>query len=54
MLDDGSWQLTLPYVDETELVMDILRQGEQVQVLAPDSLVAAVRRRLAAALAVYG
>ena len=53
-LPDGSWELTLPYVDETELVMDILRQGEQVQVLAPDSLVAAVRRRLAAALAVYG
>ena len=53
-LPDGSWSLTLPYVDETELVMDILRQGEQVQVLAPDSLVAAVQRRLAAALAVYG
>ena len=53
-LPDGSWELTLPYVDETELVMDILRQGEQVQVLAPDSLVAAVRRRLSAALAVYG
>ena len=52
-LPDGSWALTLPYVDETELVMDILRQGEQVQVLAPDSLVAAVQRRLAAALAVY-
>ena len=53
-LPDGSWELTLPYVDETELVMDILRQGEQVQVLAPDSLVAAVRRRLSAALVVYG
>ena len=53
-LPDGSWELKLPYVDETELVMDILRQGEQVQVLAPDSLRAAVQRRLAAALAVYG
>ena len=53
-LADGSWELTLPYVDETELVMDLLRQGEQVQVLAPDSLAQAVRRRLAAALAVYG
>jgi len=53
-LDDGSWELALPYVDETELVMDLLRQGEQVQVLAPDSLRAAVQRRLAAALAVYG
>ena len=53
-LDDGSWQLSLPYMDETELVMDLLRQGEQVQVLAPDSLRQAVQRRLAAALAVYG
>ena len=53
-LDDGSWELNLPYMDETELVMDLLRQGEQVAVLAPDSLRQAVRKRLAAALAVYG
>ncbi len=53
-LPDGSWELRLPYVDETELVMDLLRQGDQVQVLAPDSLRAAVRQRLAAALAAYG
>ena len=52
-LDDGSWELTLPYVDETELVMDILRQGEQVRVVAPASLRETVQRRLAAALAVY-
>ena len=52
-LPDGSWELTLPYMDETELVMDILRQGEQVRVLAPDSLKQAVRARLAAALACY-
>ncbi len=52
-MPDGSWELHLPYVDETELVMDLLRQGEQVQVLAPDSLRAAVRQRLAAALAAY-
>ena len=53
-LDDGSWELRLPYVDETELVMDLLRQGDQVQVLAPDSLRSAVQQRLAAALASYG
>ena len=53
-LPDGGWELVLPYVDETELVMDILRQGEQVRVVAPASLQAAVQRRLAAALAVYG
>ena len=52
-LADGSWELRLPYVDATELLMDILRQGAQVQVLAPASLRAAVRQRLAEALAVY-
>ena len=52
-LEDGSWELTLPYVDETELVMDILRQGEQVRVLSPDSLRQAVQKRLAAAADQY-
>lgn len=53
-LEDGRYELRLPYVDDTELVMDVLRQGEQVQVLAPPELVQAVRRRLAAAAALYG
>jgi predicted DNA-binding transcriptional regulator YafY len=52
--DDGRFELRLPYVDDTELVMDVLRQGEQVQVLEPPALVAAVRARLAAAAARYG
>ena len=43
----------LPYVDDTELVMDILRQGDEVQVTEPAELVQAVRRRLAAAVAQY-
>ncbi len=53
-LDDGSFELRLPYVDDTELVMDVLRQGEQVRVLEPPTLVQAVRLRLRAAAAVYG
>jgi len=52
-LPDGSYELRLPYVDDTELVMDVLRQGEQVQVLSPPELVAAVRRRLSAAARRY-
>ncbi|MBA4175950.1 MAG: transcriptional regulator [Leptothrix sp. (in: Bacteria)] len=52
-LDDGRYELRLPYVDDTELVMDVLRLGAQVQVLAPPELVAAVRQRLAAAAAQY-
>ena len=53
-LDDGRYELRLPYVDDTELVMDVLRQGQQVQVMSPPELVLAVRQRLAAAAAVYG
>ncbi len=53
-LADGRYELRLPYVDDTELVMDVLRQGEQVQVLSPPELVQAVRQRLAAAAALYG
>jgi predicted DNA-binding transcriptional regulator YafY len=51
--DDGSYDLRLPYVDETELVMDVLRQGAQVRVLEPPDLVRAVATRLAAAAALY-
>jgi predicted DNA-binding transcriptional regulator YafY len=53
-LPDGSWELKLPYVDETELVMDILRQGEQVQVVpATDPIALEVARRLRLAQALY-
>ncbi len=53
-LEDGRYELRLPYVEETELVMDILRQAEQVEVVHPVSLRRAVRARLAAALSLYG
>lgn len=52
-LDDGRYELQVPYAEETELVMDILRQGEQVEVVEPAALKRAVRSRLAAALAQY-
>lgn len=52
-LNDGSYEMKLPYVDETELVMDVLRQGEQAKVLAPPALVQAVRRRLQAGAQQY-
>jgi predicted DNA-binding transcriptional regulator YafY len=53
-LPDGAFQLRLPYVDATELVMDLLRQGEEVRVLEPPSLVKRVREQLRAAAAQYG
>ena len=52
-LDDGSYELRLPYVDDTELVMDVLRQGDQVRVVAPPELIRTVARRLAAAAGLY-
>jgi predicted DNA-binding transcriptional regulator YafY len=35
---DGGWLLELPFSDPRELLMDILRYGPQVEVLAPDFL----------------
>ena len=36
--DDGSFVLELPYSDPRELVMDVLRHGADVEVLAPQEL----------------
>lgn len=52
-LKDGRFELTLPYDDPTELVMDILRYGPDVEVVKPASLRRAVRERLKAALSTY-
>lgn len=52
-LEGGGYELTVPYTEETEILMDILRHGDQVRVMAPPALVAAVRARLAAAAARY-
>jgi predicted DNA-binding transcriptional regulator YafY len=37
-LDDGAYLLEIPYSDERELLHDILRQGREVEVMAPESL----------------
>lgn len=52
-LPDGRWELVLPYVDDTELVMDVLRQGDECEVVAPPALREKVRARLQAAAAAY-
>ena len=53
-LPDGALEMRLPYADATELSMDILRHGAQVQVLAPTALVRRVADGLRAAAAQYG
>jgi predicted DNA-binding transcriptional regulator YafY len=50
---DGTYLLRFPYAEEPELVMDILKYGPEVQVLAPDSLREAVASKLRAAAALY-
>lgn len=37
-LPDGRYELHIPYANETELVMDILKHGGAVEVIAPKSL----------------
>lgn len=50
---DGSYLLEFPYSDDRELLLDILRHGAAVEVLAPAALREKVRREHAAAAALY-
>ncbi len=50
---DGSYVLEIPYSQEPELVMDILKYGREVEVLAPVSLRIRVAGELAAGAALY-
>ena len=50
---DGSLRMKLPYTESTELVMDVLRHGPNVRVLAPAELVEQVRTQLRQTLAAY-
>ena len=52
-LVDGTFELRLPYADQRELVMEILRYGPEVRVVSPPELQQAVRERLRSALGQY-
>ena len=52
-LDDGAYELKIPFAEETELAMDVLRQGAQVEVIGPPSLRKLVADRLQEALVIY-
>ncbi len=52
-LPDGRYRLTLPYAAPQELEMDILRHGENVEVLAPADLRRHIGARLRKAAAAY-
>ena len=52
-LDDGSYELQVPYSEPTELVMDILRHGDSVRVVGDKALVASIAERLRQAARLY-
>lgn len=52
-LPDGSYELSVPYHREEELILDVLRYGPDVEVVAPAGLRAAVKARLTGALTRY-
>jgi predicted DNA-binding transcriptional regulator YafY len=54
LLEDGSYELRVPYSNPLELIMDVLKYGPDVEVVAPEVLREKVRERLHAALALYG
>ena len=50
---DGSYLLEIPYSDDRELLMDILRHGSEVEVIAPEKLRERISRELDRALKFY-
>ncbi|MBI2802508.1 MAG: WYL domain-containing protein [Gammaproteobacteria bacterium] len=52
-LEDGRYELRIPYADPRELVMDILKYGPEVEVVAPLALRDEVIARLKAAAGQY-
>lgn len=52
-LEDGGYELRIPYSDPRELVMDVLKHGEEVEVISPESLRNAVAEHLQNALGRY-
>lgn len=53
VMEDGSYLLEIPYSDERELTLDILRQGAEVEVVDPPALRSHVIEVLVKAVAIY-
>jgi predicted DNA-binding transcriptional regulator YafY len=52
-LEDGSYELSVPYSNPAELIMDVLKHGAHAEVLGPDELREQVSAVLADASATY-
>jgi predicted DNA-binding transcriptional regulator YafY len=53
-LADGRYELRIPYRDSRELIMDVLRHGPEVEIIAPESLRRDVVDQLRRMTQVYG
>ena len=53
MLDDGSYELVVPYSTDPELIMDILKYGPDCEVVGPESLREKVKESLMTAARMY-
>ncbi|HEX5338860.1 MAG TPA: WYL domain-containing protein [Gallionella sp.] len=53
LLDDGRYELHIPYADPRELSMDILKHGAEVEVVEPASLRQSLSKQLQLALQQY-
>lgn len=52
-LEDGSYELRIPYREARELAMDIMRQGASAEVIAPEELRQQIREELRLAASRY-
>jgi predicted DNA-binding transcriptional regulator YafY len=52
-LDNGDYELRIPYGNPSELIMDILKYGADVEVVSPASLRNEVKRRIESMRAIY-
>ena len=51
--DEGCYLLSVPYSQDTELIMEILKYANEVEVLEPPELRARVRARITATQTLY-
>jgi len=53
LLKDGFYELRVPYADDREIIMDILKYGSECEVIEPQDLTNRVKQQLKQALANY-
>ena len=53
MLEDGSYELKVPYSDDPELLMDILKYGADCEVVEPEELKKRVAKEVEAMACLY-